>query len=328
MKSVALNPRQIFLEFDREKLKRILRIMVILQILIFAFFYYHLRNPLRVAQQYMPGVVGVPQYLYSMYGPFGDSMDKPMDVTVVGRQIYVSDTGNSKIRVFDYNGNHVNSFGERGTEPGQLRFPYGIAENSQGQILVADMYNGNISVFTPDGTFLHYFGASVDLESPAGLAIIDGRVYVTDVAQHKVIVFDEEGEKIFEFGEEGDEPGQFLSPNAITVSGTYVAVSDTGNHRIQIFNRMGNFIDEITHADGRNFVNPRGVGYTSRGELLTVNNMTHQTYIFNPNGEFQHILGQQGQGPGENFLPNGLYIDDQGRIYITDTSNRRVNVYQ
>jgi DNA-binding beta-propeller fold protein YncE len=328
MKSVALNPRQIFLDFDQQKLKRVLRIMVVLQILLFLFFYYQLRNPLRYLQQYMPGGLGAPRYLYSLYGPFGDGMQKPMAVTVDGRQIYVSDTGNSKIRVFDYNGNHLRSFGENGTKPGELSFPYGIGVTGEGQILVADMYNGNISVFTPNGSFLHYFGTPLDIKSPAGLAVADGRVYVTDVARHKVIVFDETGEKIFEFGNEGDAPGQFRSPNAIAVSGMYVAVSDTGNDRIQIFNRLGTLIQEISDADGRKFVNPRGIGFTSRGEFFAVNNLTHQTFMFNPSGDLQHVIGKLGQGQGENFLPNGLFVDDQGRIYITDTTNRRVNVYQ
>lgn len=329
MKAIAINPRALLWDFDRKKLKRVIKTIILALILLFAVLYYQLRDPLKWLQPYMPGAIGAPQYLYSIYGPFDDAMQKPMDATVSGRHIFVSDTGNSRVMVFDYNGNFIQSFGSHGTEPGQFRFPYGIAADSQGRILIADMYNGNISVFTPQGAFLHYFATPADMTSPAGLTVADGRVYVADVARHQILVFDEAGDKIFEFGQEGSEPGQLLSPNGIAVSDMYIAVSDTGNHRIQIFNKLGTLVNEIPDIEqGREFANPRGVGYTSRGELYTVNNMTHQIASFTQQGDLQYLFSKMGQGPGESFLPNGLYIDELGRIYITDTSNRRVNVYQ
>lgn len=329
MKTLQLRLRPVFLDFDQKKLKRVVLGILLLNFLLFAYSYYTLRDPFRLVQQYMPGVLGAPRFLYSIYGPFGEAMDRPMAVTVHGRRIYVADTGHSRVMVFDYNGEHLFSFGSRGSKPGELSFPYGLGVDSQGRILVADMYNGNISVFSPNGEFLHYFGSAPDLASPAGLVVSEGRVYVTDVARHKVIIFDEAGDKIFEFGGEGSAPGQFLSPNAIAVAGMFVAVSDTGNHRVQIFNKLGTLVREISVIEpGRSFVNPRGVGFSSRGELFTVNNLTHQVAMFNPTGELQFILGKQGHEPGEFFLPNGLFVDDQDRIYVTDTTNRKVNVFQ
>ena len=329
MKAIAINPRELFWEFDRKKLRSVIRAIILLQAILFAFLYYQLRDPFKWLQPYLPGAVGAPQYLYSIYGPFDDAMQKPMAVTVSGRRIFVSDTGNSRVMVFDYNGDYIHTFGSNGTEPGQFRFPYGIAADSQGRILVADMYNGNISVFSPQGAFLNYFATPADMTSPAGLAIADGRVYVADVARHQILVFDEEGNKLFEFGQEGSETGQFLSPNAVAVHDMYVAVSDTGNHRIQIFNKLGTLVNEIpVIEEGRSFANPRGIAFTTRGELYAVNNMTHQVTSFTQNGDLQHLFGKMGQGPGEAFLPNGLFIDDLGRVYVTDTSNRRVNVYQ
>ncbi|MBS4031115.1 MAG: 6-bladed beta-propeller [Clostridiales bacterium] len=318
-----------FSDFDREKLRRAQIGLTIALVILFLILYLMNRDPLRLTQQFLPGT-SMPQFLYSIYGPNADEMmAKPMAVTVSGNRVYVADTGNSRVQVYDYNGNHLLSFGSNGRSPGQFRFPYGVATDSDGRILVADMYNNNVSVFTPNGDFLHYFGTSLDFGSPAGLFADDGRIYVADVGLHKISVFDESGEKILEFGSEGTEPGQFRSPNAVTVSRQYVIVSDTGNDRIQFFNKLGTYIGHISGVSkNKQFINPRGLAMDPQGVIYLVNNLTHELLAMNEQGELQYVVGGMGQGPGQFYLPNGLFIDNQGRIYVTDTSNRRVNVYR
>jgi sugar lactone lactonase YvrE len=57
--------------------------------------------------------------------------------------LYVSDTGNKRIQVFDTDGKFVRTFGGEGSEPGKLREPVGLAfqENT---LLVADTWNGRV----------------------------------------------------------------------------------------------------------------------------------------------------------------------------------------
>jgi hypothetical protein len=38
--------------------------------------------------------------------------------------------------------------------------------------------------------------------------------------------------------------------------------------------------------------------------------------------------GEEGRGPGQFYLPGGLFIDEQDRIWVADTYNRRVQVFQ
>jgi DNA-binding beta-propeller fold protein YncE len=329
MKTIHFSPRAVFWTFNRKKMLRIIAGILLFQLFFFGVLYYRLRDPVQWLQQYLPSTERQPGYLFSIYGPVDNAMKKPMAVTVSGRHVYIADTGNCRVMAYDYNGNFLYSFGAQGTKPGEFLFPYGLAADSEGRILVADMYSGHISVFSPQGSFLHYFATPADITSPAGIAVNEGRVYVSDVGRHQVIVFDETGQKIFEFGAKGSEPGQFLSPNAVAVSGVYIAVSDTGNHRLQIFNKLGTLVAVIPEIEpGYAFVNPRGLAYNSRGEVYAVNNLTHQVACLLPQGTVQFLFGQMGHEEGQFFLPNGIYIDDAGRIYITDTSNQRVSVFQ
>ena len=47
-----------------------------------------------------------------------------------------------------------------------------------------------------------------------------------------------------------------------------------------------------------------------------------------PAGQYLLTVGMQGHGPGEFWLPAGLFIDKQDRLYIADAYNRRVQVFR
>ena len=75
------------------------------------------------------------------------------------------------------------------------------------------------------------------------------------------------------------------------------------------------------------FVNPRGVSVDPRGVIYVVNNLTHQIFGFDNAGNRLWTFGSMGGESTQFFLPNGMFADDQGRLYITDTVNQRVQVY-
>jgi len=64
--------------------------------------------------------------------------------------LYVSDTGNKRIQVFDTNGGFVRAFGGAGDGPGQFNEPVGLAFSGD-TLLVADAWNGRIQQLDPSG---------------------------------------------------------------------------------------------------------------------------------------------------------------------------------
>jgi sugar lactone lactonase YvrE len=94
--------------------------------------------------------------------------------------IYVSD-GYQNARVVHFNGN--GQFlriigGVKGSEPGQLQVPHGVALDSQGRILVNDSDNQRVSVFNKDGKFVETW----PVPSRGGIVVAsDDTVYVSDV---------------------------------------------------------------------------------------------------------------------------------------------------
>ncbi len=122
--------------------------------------------------------------------------------------IYVADTGNKRIRVYDRSGTHLRDIGSGGGGVGQLNEPAGLAITNSGQLYVADTWNRRVSVFTIDGTALFSFpvrGWYDDLGNRPYLAVDEARslVYVTDPDAGRVLVYTLTGDCVGSFGQPG-----------------------------------------------------------------------------------------------------------------------------
>jgi len=108
--------------------------------------------------------------------------------------IYVVDTMNFRVQIFDPNGKFIKSFGQIGNTPGTFSRPKGIGLDSEGHIYVADAAFNNVQIFDQDGKILLAFGnfgsGMADLRLPAGLCIDSRqRIYVVDQLNHRVQVY-------------------------------------------------------------------------------------------------------------------------------------------
>lgn len=100
-------------------------------------------------------------------------------------RIYVVDSENSRVQMFDHEGRFINTFGAKGKENGQFRMPYGIAIGADGKLFVIDSKNSRVQVFDKDGGFLYSFGRDGsqdgELSYPLGIALDNQeRVFVAD----------------------------------------------------------------------------------------------------------------------------------------------------
>lgn len=72
--------------------------------------------------------------------------------------LYVTDTLNNRVQVFDPDGNFIRTFGKAGDGPGYFARPKGIAIDGDGHVWVADSVQDRVQVFTPEGQLLLWMG--------------------------------------------------------------------------------------------------------------------------------------------------------------------------
>ncbi|TGE34650.1 6-bladed beta-propeller [Desulfosporosinus sp. Sb-LF] len=307
---------------------------------VFSYFFLYKDTNLSAQVQRVVNSKAQPAFNQMIYGGFGpDALNKPMDVAVINQFVYVTDTNNKRVQVFDLGGTPFFKFGKEGEGKGEFKFPYGIAGDKQGQVYVSDLYNGCISVFDSKGKFIKYFAEKdpkeTIIEAPGGLRIVGDKLYVTDIKKSKVLVFDLEGKLLKEIGSLGQKPGQFQAPNALTLDKDgNLYVVDTGNQRVEVFDKDYKYVRSINGslngAGDSIFVNPRGIGIDSRGILYVVSNLTHFVYGFDLSDKDKKLFtfGGNGESNTQFSLPNGLFVDQNDNVYITDSSNQRVAVYK
>ena len=75
-------------------------------------------------------------------------LNHPFDIAIdTSNTIYVCDTYNHRICIFDSNGDFIRSFGSKGAQPGQFNCPFGITVDKTGLIYVCEYLNGRLQIF-------------------------------------------------------------------------------------------------------------------------------------------------------------------------------------
>ncbi len=178
--------------------------------------------------------MGNPEGRSAFYGP--RSIAVAPDGTV-----YVSDTGNKRVQVFDPDGQFIREWGGGGAAPGQLDEPMGVAVGPDGNIYVADTWNRRVQVLEPDGTPVTVWEIAgwdnTEADERPYLAVDDGeRVYVSDPGHYRILVFDSQGTYLYSFGRFGFDAFSFALPMGVALGPDgSLYISDAASHRVMVF---------------------------------------------------------------------------------------------
>ena len=266
-------------------------------------------------------------------------MVKPFDVASYQGRIYISDSVQRSILLYDVPGKHFKEIGI--DKPGQLKKPLGIDISSQGELYVADITLQRIMVYDMDGRFLRAIGTKEELHRPSDVSISpDGsRLYVVDTGgidtqAHHVHVYDSHsGEYLQRIGKRGTGDGEFNLPLQAAVSSNgNLHVVDGGNFRIQVFDANGHFLrsfGSVGRLPGQ-FSRPKGIAIDPEDNIYVVDAAFGNIQIFNPQGQLLMVIGERGHAgtPGKYMLPAGIDVGSDGRVHIVDQFFRKVDIYR
>jgi sugar lactone lactonase YvrE len=261
--------------------------------------------------------------------------------------------------------------------------PYGLAEDSKGNIYIADGKVGAIFVFNTDtrdlqmiknGVHAHFgdiIGLAIDdadrlfvsdtkfhhilvfgkdrklegsisqggLVDPGGLAIDNENrfLYVADAALDQVFVYDADKltliRKIGTAGKKHTltEPGQFSVPTNVAVDADgNLYVTDMYNNRVEVFDADGNFIRQWGKAGDRpgTFSRPKGIAIDADGHVWVADAVQDILQCYTADGQFLMWMGGHGLFPGQFRALAGLYIDKNNRIFTSEQYPGRVQMFR
>ena len=144
-------------------------------------------------------------------------------------RLYVTDGKESKVLIFDLSGKLLKTFGQ-----GKIFFPQGIAVSSDGRIFVAEALMARLSIFSPEGEFLRFYGERGDgpgqFDNPKDIAFgPEGMLYVLDARKPSLIIFDKDLQALLALGGERGIKSKLAldSPSGLFVSaGGRILITD------------------------------------------------------------------------------------------------------
>ena len=162
-------------------------------------------------------------------------------------RLYVTDTAEHRIHIFERDGSLAGSIGQRGTGDGEFNYPTSLWRTPEGLLYVTDSLNFRVQAFDARGRFAAKFGRQGDGTGDAsrqkGVATDrHGHVYVVDALFHAFQIFDAAGRLLLPVGNRGQQRGEFWLPTGIFIDqddGDTIYVADSYNRRIQVLRYIG-----------------------------------------------------------------------------------------
>ena len=163
-------------------------------------------------------------------------------------ELAVADPGLGEITFFDSNQSL-----QEGDVAESLKQPEAVAWTPDGVLVIADTWNHRVLVYRRETEAVRPLPEPPEgWYGPRGVAVAeDGSVAVADTGHKRIVLILGGGEpKIETIGREGSGPGELVEPVGVTWLDRHrLVVCDTGNHRLQVLDRRGRALAEVSLPD-------------------------------------------------------------------------------
>jgi hypothetical protein len=249
-----------------------------------------------------------------------DSLFKPADIPATARgrvhkilispydpekRVWAIDDGNQVIRIFSNDGK-------------KLLQTIGTLRTTTQRNGVATGLNGQPSLTTKTGPANETFGRETDIAW-----LPDGTFFVSDgYEETRVVKYDKDGKFLMAWGERGEQGGNEKRPNYFNVVHGIVIdkqrriyVNDRSNHRVQIFDENGKFLDQW-------YFGPYATIYhlfmEADQQHIWMSDTRGLMLKYDLNGNLLYSWGAWGLRPGEMWGVHEFGTDKDGNLYTAE----------
>jgi len=258
--------------------------------------------------------------------------------------LIIVDSKNNRLEIRGRDGK-VKRVGKLGTGKAEFHEPCDVAVDKDGNIFVADTFYtmdpnnglpwGRVEKLDAGGSFKAEFGKVdapvANLFGPRGIAVDpQGRVWLSDTGNGRLLVYDNGGKFLKEIGHRGDKALEFNEPFGLASDKDgNVYVADRLNFRIQVISPNFTLVRQFK-VDGweksQINVEPYVAVDNSKGWLWVSDPTMKKVYRYNLDGKQRKVYDKAMDGPAMAalLLPTGLAVGPDSNLTITDSGSAHV----
>ena len=243
-------------------------------------------------------------------------------------EMVVSNWGGDTVSLLDRGGKQIQTYGSKGDRPDQMRFPTGVAVDSDDNVYVASYHK--LQKFSRDGHLIKCVGRhgskDEEFKKPQGVRLYCGHVYVCDRLNYRIQVFDTDLNFIRTIGSPGSGRGQFNEPYDLDFDIEGKAyISDNQNHRIQVIDTSGQFVRQFGREEGEGKLE-RPTAVHVVGQFVYVSNEGCRCIaVYQISGQF--VISFRMHSDIGSCNPYDIASDCNGLIYVPDFRNS-IHIFQ
>jgi DNA-binding beta-propeller fold protein YncE len=161
----------------------------------------------------------------------------------------------------------------------------------------------------------------------------DGTMFVTDgYGNTRVVKFDKDGKFMMTFGQPSNPPDDMRPSVFKDVHGVVfdpsthrVFVTDRADHRIEIFDENGKFLDQWSTGKPST---PQFLYMAADRSVWIADGTTAKIIKFDLDGHYLYSWGSQGDWPGALWNVHGMSVDPEGNLYLAEVNNGRAEKFR
>jgi tripartite motif-containing protein 71 len=255
------------------------------------------------------------------------------------KEIYVCDSGNHQVVIFDSTGYPLYRFDHwlkrSGEEERTLGEPRNLVASKAGDIFLVDNLIGYVDILDQRGNSVDRLVLQEIPEfenvkiRPEFLAIDDkDNLYIaTSGEKVKILIFDEDLNLIRHFGVKGQDKGEFKTVTGLWVDGDgkiYVTDADAA-FCVQVFSSEGEFLLGFGGHDIKkeDFSLPTGVVTGADGKIFVADELRQVVKAFDSEGNFLFWFGGFGVSSGAMRYPRYITGDGNDHIFVLERVGER-----
>ena len=239
-----------------------------------------------------------------------EQLNRPRGITVGNEtgNIYIADTDNNYVKVFDITGKYLFKFGDNEDE-GNMYGPLSVA--ICGDRILISQFNHCILNYQLGGKFISEIGrrgnGELEFNYPHGVTIDEsnGNIYVSDYANNRIQILSQDFRFISQFGKD-----TLKCPRDVKLSKEYIFVLDESNPCLHLFN-YNHVLQKsvISRGKGMQVINPYYFFIDQTDNILISDYGSSSIPIFDKEFQLFHKISV-------SPYPMGITVDKRGRVIV------------